>query len=444
MTSKTAALCGILSIFLFGATSKADVERPSLLGYVLDAQGRPVKGATVLVYSAGPRTGTGSFCPTCYADCRKTGVTDAEGRFEIGRVDPKLVFRLLVLNKGYRPTFAPKVDPRKDPVKITIEPREEVSTPHKRLRGRIINPEGAPIERAVVNFIMAFGEEANCAGNCPGIDMVSATEADGTFYLGSQKKFDWMHIQVDAPGFARKNFLSLRSESFHELKVEVGATLAGRIMKDGKPVKGLELGLAPVDRAMETWTGTYTALTQESGRFVFPNLPSNREYVLCSLMNPDKNDNMIVPVQTVSIEGDGSVKDFGDVNIRQGIHLTGKITLADGKPLPAETRVYVNREDAWDLMDFTLAPDGSFDLKGIPPEVISIGVRAPGYTVSAKNKSFDRVRGNRIIGVVTADTHLEILLEPGTFQRDFSITPAEQKVPTRAPLRGVEKPSTAL
>src|SRR2546426_705679 len=43
--------------------------RPALLGRVLATNGLP--HATVFITTAGPKVGTSTFCPSCYADCRK-------------------------------------------------------------------------------------------------------------------------------------------------------------------------------------------------------------------------------------------------------------------------------------------------------------------------------------------------------------------------------------
>src|SRR5688572_3149802 len=88
-------------------------NRPDLTGVVKDQEGKPLREASVFIYTAGPKEGVGILCPSCYADCRKRTRTDSEGRFKIESLDPALLFRVLVVAKGHRPEFVGKVDPIK-------------------------------------------------------------------------------------------------------------------------------------------------------------------------------------------------------------------------------------------------------------------------------------------------------------------------------------------
>ena len=63
-------------------------DRPDLVGRVVTSEGDPVPGAHALVDSASVREGASPLCPSSYADCRKSAVTDRTGRFRIGSVDP--------------------------------------------------------------------------------------------------------------------------------------------------------------------------------------------------------------------------------------------------------------------------------------------------------------------------------------------------------------------
>jgi len=83
--------------------------------------------------------------------------------------------------------------------------------------------------------------------------------------------------------------------------------------------------------------------------------------------------------------------------------------------------------------------DGTFDVYGLPRESISVSLSIPGHRFSEKNKSLDRLNGGNIVGRVDSDTSVEILLEPGNFQRpDFS-KPLQIKnpYPENEPIEGV-------
>src|SRR5436190_19453713 len=85
------------------ASATNSAARPDLLGRVLATNGLP--RATVFISTAGPKVGTSTFCPSCYADCRKSAKTDAQGNFKIESLDPQLRFHVLVVAPGYEPKF---------------------------------------------------------------------------------------------------------------------------------------------------------------------------------------------------------------------------------------------------------------------------------------------------------------------------------------------------
>src|SRR4051794_13135582 len=113
-----------LSVLLGILPGEAAPARVDLAGAVTDEAGHPLSGATVYVYTAGPRQGTSPFCPSCYADCGKRRVTDAQGRFRIPAVDPSLVFRLLAVRDGYEPAFLAKADPLQGESALKLRPAD--------------------------------------------------------------------------------------------------------------------------------------------------------------------------------------------------------------------------------------------------------------------------------------------------------------------------------
>ena len=409
-----------LALFAAMALGATGSDRPNLRGRVIDAEGKPVERSTVFIYSGGPRAGRSSFCPTCYPDCRKNDETKASGEFEINSLDPNLLFRLLVVNKDYRPQFVPRTDPLKSPVEIKVERRKSDFPPHQALRGRVLTPEGKPIYRAIVNFEFFGGQEANCGGQCDGVDLVAVTDEEGRFTVGAEKKFDWMTVMVEAPGYAKRKFFQLASEKTHDLKMTEGATVVGRIVKDGKPMPGIGVGIVSVDRS-ENFTGNFDTFTDADGNFRFFNIPPYQMYYAYSLMEKSDGE-FVAPVLKVRVAADGSRKDLGEIPLIKGARVRGKIQLSDGKPVPPETEVWLGRNGAWDSKNVLVAGDGTFQAIGVPVEAYSLGVRVPGYHISGKNKSLDWLNGGSLVGSIDGDTFVHILLEPGKFERpaDFN------------------------
>jgi hypothetical protein len=115
-------------LFLFAAAFlTAAEERVTMTGKVVDASGKPVDHATVMVYEAGVKKGYSVFCPTCWTDCGKHVITDSEGTFTIPGLNPDLWFTLLAMRDGYASTYVKKVDPARGPAEnAVLKPRPPI------------------------------------------------------------------------------------------------------------------------------------------------------------------------------------------------------------------------------------------------------------------------------------------------------------------------------
>src|ERR1700760_3006914 len=102
--------------------SAAAADRSAVTGRVVDASGKAVEHATVMVYAAGVKVGYSTHCPTCYVDCGKRALTDASGKFSMNGLASDLWFRLLVAREGSMPVFVMKVDPAAGQVADTTLP----------------------------------------------------------------------------------------------------------------------------------------------------------------------------------------------------------------------------------------------------------------------------------------------------------------------------------
>src|SRR6266481_4142164 len=115
-------------------------EPVTATGRVVDADGKPVEHATVLVYEAGVKKGYSVFCPTCYTDCGKRSSTDTEGNFVIGGLSRDLLFTFLVVRDGYSAAYLRKVDPAKGPTEgAVLKPRPSIEDPSQLVRGRVVD-----------------------------------------------------------------------------------------------------------------------------------------------------------------------------------------------------------------------------------------------------------------------------------------------------------------
>ena len=418
------------------ATRAADPARPTLTGTVVDAEGQPLSNATIFISTAAPKVGAGVLCPSCYADCRKQTTSDAAGQFTIPSLDPELRFQILVVAKDHQPKFVDKVDPAEQPLKVTLKPRSGGETPDQRLAGRVLDPDGKPIAAAVVNIRgVTRGESTQFGGN-KDIDPLAVTDERGEFVINGQTTFEAAGVDVVARGFAKGIFQSLATGGkVHELKLAEGASLKGRVLKDGKPLAGVEIGVSGTERRSEVYVGNFSVATDADGRFLFVNLPAKTSYQLYGLMK-SFGPHGSIPAQTVRTGADGDTFDTGDLTVKPGFTVAGEIRLKDGKPVPANTRILLSRENAWDSQQTTAATNGQFRFENVPAESVGLSTRIKGYQMSPRNGSIDPLNPYHLIGRVhTNKLDLNVEFVPGDKAERLE---GDQSSVREEPLRGVE------
>jgi hypothetical protein len=78
---------------------------------------------------------------------------------------------------------------------------------------------------------------------------------------------------------------------------------------------------------------------------------------------------------------DGQDVNVGDIAVRPGYTLHGKIVLSDGQPIPPGMRVNVFSDRVPDNQTAMLAPDGLFEFKGLARGVYRLSPSVKGYEV---------------------------------------------------------------
>ena len=425
---------------LKAADSAGTNAAPNLVGMVSSSTGAPVTNASIFIYTAGPRQGAGIVCPSCYADCHKSTNSDASGKFEIQSLSPVLLFQVLVVAPGYTPTFFSKVDPLKGPFDARLNPRSTKNIPPSQIiSGRVVNARKEPLANAVVSVEMTQIGDTGYGYTPKGTDPLAITDEHGEFSILSAVKFDSMDLRVDARGYARQNFTRVHPGLKPlECVVTEGAALTGQVLWNSYPLTNVSIGVVGVDRSMGNFTGDFVYGTDENGRFLFLNLPPDRDYALYGLMD-SLHPFGALPARTIHVGKDGSVTDVGTLRVMPGHRLAGQVKLSDDQAIPAHTHLFIGRDLAWDTStDIVLPPDGRFDLTNVPAETISIDTRVNGYHYSVRNVSLDRLNPG-LKGRLDSDkTNLIVLLEPGReLEPDYESTP-EEEGPQNLPLAGAE------
>ena len=336
---------------------------------------------------------------------------------------------------GYQPTFFAKVDPLKSPLSAQLKLRLETNLPPAHIiRGRVLDTEKQPIEGAVVSVEMV--QQGNTGHGTPpnGTDPIAVTDEAGNFAIQSMEAFDSMQLRVDARGYARRDVNDVAGGKPVEFVVVRGAAVKGRVLRDGNPMQDVTIGLVSVDRSMGNFTGEFLIGTTESGSFVLPNIPPNREYYLYGTMGSLKGGTL--PAKRIKVGADNSVFEAGTLTVTPGLHLSGEVKLASNEPIPPGTKVVVSLDEAWDSAVAPAAPDGHFEFTNLPPGKVTVSTRIEGFRLSRLNPSLDQLNPSSLTGKLVSDrTNFVILLERGTsLPSDYSNT---EDRPGESPLASV-------
>ena len=427
---RTAGVALALALLASPALTPALAASPDLTGRVLTDEGAPVAGARVMMYTAAVRTGTSPMCPSCWVDCAKSATTSADGAFAVKSLDPQLLFRVLVVAEGYKPTFLEKVDPATGPVEAKLAKVPADLDPANVVRGKVTDFLGRPVVGATVHPWGARRGERRWWGRVDGVDAVAVTNAAGEFALVCDAAGDELDLEVEARGLAVGKFMLLPAgPAVHVLKLGEGATVTGRLLKDGEPLSGVEVGMVSADRGVEQFAGPYRVGTDAAGRFTFSTIVPNRDYVVYGAMTALAGRGA-AGVKKLAVAGHGSSASAGDLPVGPAYRVSGRVVLSDGQPLPPGTRVMLSRDSAWDSQNVEAGPDGSFAFEGVPAERVSIGARVKGYHMSDANESLDRLNGFSLEGMVDGDIKdLRVQLDPGPIKRFDSgnVSPVERQ-----------------
>jgi hypothetical protein len=301
----------------------------------------------------------------------------------------------LVIAPGKRAVVTDFVDPSKQKVALKLEAMPNDLPPDRMLRGRVLNEAGRPVAGALVAPTGAKTSNRRWWGALPGVDAASVSDDDGRFIITSSEPKLGLDLGVNAPGFAIQlvELLALDGKE-HEIRLQRGVTVVGSLMSNNKPVAGRAIGIVQRDRGSDKFVGETTLATDEQGLFVFPNLQPNDTYVLYTLCRGNI-DEPALKIRTIETGKNNSETDVGELTLIPGSTLAGRVELPAGAVLPADAKIRISRDLAWDWCDAVIASDGTFAIQGLPPEVLTVGVTIAGFTVDDSRLHFQSVGENR-------------------------------------------------
>jgi hypothetical protein len=398
---KTLAMVGLVGVGMaYGeehnelkrsASSVLESQTPqkiNIFGIVTDENGHPVAKAIVNVNKAVVKTGTSTLCPSCYSDCRKSTTTDQKGRFEIKDVAGDLLFELLVVSTGYQPQYTESFDPQKSPIRIKMKPRAK-SEKGRELTGAVIDSNGQPVSHAEVTpYGYVCGE--NEWFSVPGLEAMAISDETGKFSLMVDKKYSAAMLEISANGYAPKKYSrAILDNKAQKYVLDPGAMVEGRLMQQGKPVQGADLGIFVTDGSMSQFFSEMITTTGEDGRFRFSNVPANREYFLYGLRGTLK-DRGVTQSKTIRTGDPSTTLNVGDLELESGMKVHGEIILNDGQPVPQGTRIQIGHPNSWDPMVCDVGQDGKFTFRAIQGEKIGLSIYIKGYTLEGAYDPFHR------------------------------------------------------
>lgn len=424
--------------------SSGPEPRPDLAGQVRHADGSPVPKATVFIYTAGPKTGSSSFCPSCYPDCAKRGQTAADGKFRIESLDPKLLFKLLAVAGGHEPLYVSKVDPSAGPVDIVLKPLDPAALASKsRIAGMVMDEAGEPVPGAIISPEgVRYDGGTRYGGIDEFIDPVAVSDEHGFFLLPCRPAVQKAHAIVEARGQAKRR-IDLSPGQDHIVRMVQGVSVHGTVTRDGKPLKDVVMAMATVERFCETFLRDFEAVTDKDGHFLIMNVTPGREYNLFA-KRASLAGRGAVETRVVRAGDNGSVLDAGELKALPGFRVKGRLVLSDGKPVPAGTQLFFGYEDTWDPGETPLDERGQFELLDLVKGAVSITARVKGYKFSKTNPSLDWLNGGIVGRIDGSIENLTLLMEPGEWSYDSSaqadLPPGREAQPTEKALRGAERP----
>lgn len=362
-------------------------DRATITGRIVDAGGRPVEHATVLVWTAGVKVGYSAYCPSCYPDCGKRAETGLDGAYTVTGLDPALRFNLMVVRDGYSPLFLERIDPSHGPASQgVLTSRVTVSDVARVVRGRVVDSDGEPQRNALVTPIgVDEGGAGSTYGQVEGLEQAAATNAKGEFELAYSKPATAMLLRVEARGMAPRVIAARTGSETNVVTVSLGAVVHGRLVNRGKPVANALVGLIPQQRAgygaaLKIFGDPFDEIrigTRDDGSFFVTNVPPGVKWYAYGKMESIAGLGATDPVKCATAR-DGEEIDVGDIEIHTGFRLSGRIALSDGAPVPKNSRITVVADQSTDSRT-VLLDDGKFELVNLPAGKFGILPSVRGY-----------------------------------------------------------------
>ncbi|HWF19019.1 MAG TPA: carboxypeptidase-like regulatory domain-containing protein, partial [Verrucomicrobiae bacterium] len=316
--------------------------------------------------------------------------TDENGRFILPPLPDNKLYRLVVWSPGYESYRYRGMDAKSDPIEIHLKPQKDSSpNPKFAIHGRVIGPDRKPIPFALVEHDgIGYDGGTSWGGNAEGLPGDVISDAKGEFIFGRDKGFNRLQISIKIPDLAPVHRWFEVTNSVQDVTMGVGATLRGRVVKDGQPLTNLAVQACGSDRNSEVFAGVFDAKTGTNGEFLFEHLPPNISWDVYGKLSSFKEYGALPPRIVISA-GDGESTDLGDLQVVPAIHLAGQVKTRNGEPLPKGLKVSAGYNEEWDGESAAVDDKGHFLLEGLSPRQVDISIQERNWLLTVANRSLD-------------------------------------------------------
>ncbi|HEX7154902.1 MAG TPA: carboxypeptidase-like regulatory domain-containing protein [Thermoanaerobaculia bacterium] len=347
------------------------LERGAIVeGTVVDADDRPLNGATVLVHppvAAGVR---GDAVLRAAADAEETrrGVSGSDGSFLVRGLTPGATADITVRRDGYVTQTRSRVEmPPLEPLRIVLEPSARIS-------GRVVDDRGDVIAGAVVTAKPA--ESALPVG----LDgRLVESDAAGVFVLADLPK-SAVALSAVARGFLSAEPLVLdlgvrTNVEDVELTLRRGATVEGVVLTPGgQPAAAARValrGMLTPERMLEREVAGATR-TDGEGRYRLEGVPSGPQSLAAS------QEGYQSAIRELTVQPGQNQLDF---RLGEGFAIGGRVTDSGGAPLGG-VAVSLLTSGPGATQNETSAGDGSFRFSGVAPGRFIVSAQKQGYATA--------------------------------------------------------------
>ncbi len=162
-------------------------------------------------------------------------------------------------------------------------------------------------------------------GEFPGLDPLAVTNDRGEFEVAYTEPVSKMLLLVEARSMAPKLVAMSTGTQRQTVALSEGAVIRGRLVADGKPVAGAEMGLIAAERGgigpdLKIIGSPYDEIkvgTQEDGSFAITNAPPGATWYLYGKMESLGSRGATMPV-TCATTRDKEFVDVGDIQVKPG------------------------------------------------------------------------------------------------------------------------------